>query len=215
MPLTFPRTFPAILRAAASSISFDRVQVSSRTRGGVVRVSERGRTLATLTITTPPMKRVDYAALQAWVDSLRGGLNTFYGYDMLRCRPGFYPGEGWTGVTRAAGGTFDGTITITSASGYIANVSGLPSGYVFLEGDYISWVWGSTRTLHRVVLGGTTSGGVGSIQVEPDIPAGGSYPITAKVEKADAVFRLTSPEPEFMSEFQGQPVTIRGIQYLV
>ena len=191
MAITYPRTIPAILRAASCSLAWDRVQAMSRTRGGVVRVSERGRTLASLTITTPPMRRVNYAALQAWVDSLRGSLNTFYGYDLLRCRPGFYPGSGWAGVVRAAGGAFDGTITVSSAAGYIVNVAGLPAGWVFSEGDYISWPWGSTRTLHRVVLGGTTTGGVGSIQVEPDVPPSGIYPATAKLERADAVFMLS------------------------
>lgn len=214
MALTFPRTYPSVLRAAATSLTFDRVLAFSRTRGGVVRASERGRTLATLSITTPPMKRPAYAALQAWVDSLRGGLNQFYGYDLLRCRPAFYPGSGWAGFVRAAGGAFDGTITVTSAAGYIVNVSGLPNAFVISEGDYISWAWGSTRTLHRVVLGGTTSGGVGSLQLEPDVPPGGTYPATAKLEKADAVFMLASASG-FVADFMGQPVTIQAVQHLV
>lgn len=214
MTITYPRPLPTWFRAEAFGLNLSRVQAVARTRGGAVQVAERGRTLWTAEITTPLLRPTRHEELQAWLASLRGGLNTFLLHHLHLCRPIAYPGTGWAGITRHGGGAFDGTATVTAASGYSVTVGDLPTNYVASPGDMISWAWGSTRTLHRVVEGGTASAGVLTVQVEPDVPAGGTYPATVKLERADAVFRLSAPVFARRSGGGGEPIQFQAIQAL-
>ncbi|HVL70363.1 MAG TPA: hypothetical protein VM434_00590 [Beijerinckiaceae bacterium] len=220
MALTFPREFPAWLRATSCRIRPSRIQALSRSRGGTVQVAERGRTLMTFEATFPAMRRDRHAEIEAWIDSLRDGLNTFRAHHLLRCRPLAYPGTGWAGFTKGnGGGAFTGANAVigSSPNPYTAVLGDLPGFFVLSPGDMISWAWKSTRTIHRIVEGGTADNvGTLAVQVEPDIPPGNSlaYPLALKVERADAIWRLVPPYPDLSEEALGQPVTIRAVQVL-
>ena len=215
MALVFPRALPSPHRVATVSFVIDRVLAASRARGGVVQVSERGRSLWRCALTTTPLTGPQFEAWRAWLDSMRGGLNTFLCFDTQRCRPQAYPGSGWS-LLRFDGTPFDGTATITAAAAYSVELAALPAGYVVTAGDVMSWAWRSTRTYHRVVEGGIADGaGQVSVQVEPDIPTDEGVPGVVKLERPDAVFRIVeTPELE-RSGVLAAPFTLKAIQHLV
>lgn len=216
MPITYPRPLPAGFYLTDLSFRIDRGQVISRTRGGLVQASDRARPLWSVRGTTAIRMPEQFDALLAFLDSLRGSVNAFYMHNIGRERPIAYPGEGWAGFTRHGGAGFDGTATVTVAAGYGVTIANLPSQYVVSEGDMISWPWRSSRTLHRVVQGGAAINGVVSVQVEPDVPAGGTLPQTVQLEKAQGVFRLLDDdkrEPTYRPGF-GDGFAFQAIQSL-
>lgn len=216
MALTYPRPLPAGFYLTDLSFRIDRGQVVSRTRGGLVQASERARPLWSVRGTTAIRMPEQFDALLAFYDSLRGSLNTFLMHNLGRERPIAYPGDGWAGFTRHGGGAFDGTATVTSAFAYSVTIGALPSQYIVSDGDMISWAWRSTRTLHRVVQGGTAVNGVVTVQVEPDVPAGGVLPRPVQLEKAQGVFRLLDDdkrEPTYRPGY-GDGFAFQAIQSL-
>lgn len=216
MAITYPRSLPANFKVKAFSLTIVRQQVIAQTRGGAVQAAERGRSLWQAEGEMSLLSPANFDEIQAFFDSLRGSLNTFRLHNFGRKRPIAYPGTGWAGFTRHGGGAFDGTCTVVSASGYTASLSGLPTSFLLSAGDMISWPFGSTRTLHRIVEGGIASAGALSVQVEPDVPAGGSYSNTAMLENAQGIFRLLPNEPsgaQYLPGF-GDGMTFKAIQAL-
>jgi hypothetical protein len=123
--------------------------------------------------------------LRAFLTRLRGASRRFLGHDQKRTLPKAYP-AGFSGMTRAAGGSFDGTLTSWSeaidADGDSAvTLNGLPAAFVLSQGDYIGFHYVATDagvaglTWHapvRVVTGGTADGsGVLTVTSEPPIPS--------------------------------------------
>jgi hypothetical protein len=215
MALDFPAPLPVPHRVATVAFTIDRVLAASRARGGAVQVAERGRSLWRCAFTTAPLKGVHFEAWRAWLDAQRGGLNTFLAFDTQRCRPQAYPGSSWS-LVRWDGSPFDGTGDVLTSTGYHVELANLPAGYVVTPGDYLSWPWGSTRTLHRVVQGGIATGaGQITVQVEPDVPTDAGLPETVKLERADAVFRVIETPDLPRSGVLGEPFTLRAIQHLV
>lgn len=216
MAITYPRSLPSYFRLSGLSFTIVRQQVVAQSRGGAVQAAERGRSLwkvsGQVTITTPD----EFDGLLAWFDSLRGALGTFQFYNIGRQRPIAYPGSGWAGFTRFGAGAFDGTATVTAASGYSVTIGSLPGQHIISPGDMISWPWRSTRTLHRVVEGGTAVNGVVTVQVEPDVPMGGTLPATVQLERAAGIFRLINDEqrePRYASVY-GEAFDFNAIQAL-
>ena len=213
MTITYPTSLPLqCFPVVKFEIDFPVSQ--SRTRGGLVQARNSGRALWMAEFTTSFLRVDVYETFKAWLAAQEGGTRTFVAYDPFRKRPRAYPGVGWSGFTRHAGGAFDGTATVTAVTAYTVTISGLPSTYQFKAGDMISWVWGSTRTLHRVVADVAAVNGVATVEVRADVPSGVTYPVTCKLEAADAVFRLLEV-PDLTRELTlGQPITIKGVQYL-
>lgn len=216
MAVSYPRQIPAYLGVSELTMVIQRSQVVAQTRGGLVQAAERGRSLWRVSGTVSISRPEQFDGLLAWFDSLRGSLNTFQFYNIGRQRPIAYPGDGWAGFTRHGGGAFNGTATVTAASGYGVTIGALPSQYIVSEGDMISWPWRSTRTLHRVVEGGTAVNGVVSVQVEPDVPAGGTLPQTIQLERAVGIFRLINDDqraPKYLPSY-GDGFSFEAVQAL-
>lgn len=141
--------------------------------GGLTQVREMGEPRWRATFTYAPMKRAEFQALQAWLDSLRGGMRTFLAHDALKSYPVSYRG-GFGGLTRAVGGVFDGTASVTGFAGADSfSVAALPAGFVLRAGDMVGLVQGGNRGLYRILEDVTaTAGGAATLTVEPRIVPG-------------------------------------------
>jgi hypothetical protein len=92
--------------------------------------------------------------LRAFLASLRGGTRRFLGRDLARPYPKAYATTGFAGLTRAGGGSFDGTATswsetITADGDAQFTLHGLPAGFAMTIGDYIGFRWVATETRRR------------------------------------------------------------------
>jgi len=173
MTITYPRALPA---CGANSCDFElqRQEVIGGEIGGRILSNELGPAHWRLKFGRRPTAEADFDLWRAWLSSLRGSGKLFYGRDMRRGKwPRAYR-TGFSELTRAGGGAFDGTATsIDLTDNFVPEVSGLPAGFVVNVGDYLGFSWGSDsgRTLHRIVEGGVADGsGVGAFTVEPEIP---------------------------------------------
>lgn len=186
MTITFPANLPSQLLARLSTcvFSMDYTQDIAPTRGGASIVRDLGPALWHATYQSGLLVPSEFKAVEAWLDSLGGSVNPFYGYDVQRTYGANYP-NGISGLTRAnSGGAFDGsalfaalagdnvTITIGSSA---APATTLPVGYVATVGDYLAFDYnsGASRALHRIVAGGTAdANGVLAVEVRPQVRAG-------------------------------------------
>ena len=120
---------------------------------------------------------------RAFLIRLRGSQRWFFGFDHKRRFPRTYPG-GFSGMTRAGGGTFPGSATswsqnIDAHSDAIVTLNGMPNGLIMQTGDYIGFKWDAAgspvgtfdrRTVVRLVESSTASaGGVLTANVEPPV----------------------------------------------
>jgi hypothetical protein len=216
MPITYPRTLPAGLIISASEFKpmFQTVG-PERTLGGKVQVVQTGEPYWRCYIESSEVDARQYLTLHAWIATLRGGMKTFLAHDQARPFPQFYRSGGEASVlalTRAGGGAFNGTFTITSfPSVYeIRSVTPgslrAPANLALRVGDYIGIEQSSRYSLHMVVedvtadaSGNFTTGN--TITVEPNI--------NTTFFAANAVARIIRPLAEFVLEGEvgGQPNT--------
>jgi hypothetical protein len=90
-------------------------------------------------------------AWQAFFDQIRGATRRFLAWDLRRPYPKAYASTGFAGMTRAGGGSFDGTATswsetITADGDSEVTLHGLPAGFVLGAGDYIGFAWTASET---------------------------------------------------------------------
>lgn len=212
MPVSYPVQWPSWWGVRAEAPYTDRPLVLTGARNGERYADQFGRPVWELTLTTVPVRGDDSYRAAAFIETLRSGMGTI----LLAAhpkRPLAYPGTGWAGINRHGGSAFNGTATVTAVSGNAVTITTLPSTYQVRAGDVISWPYGATRTLHRVVQDATASAGQVTVDVEPEVPPGVSYPQTVKLENADAVFRLAE-RARITIEPVTSPITMRFIQHL-
>ncbi len=192
---TFPIALP-LFRFVEVDFRLGRRQSAGLTEGGRDFVVDRGRPQWRASWKTPPLKPAEAGQWQAWGHSLRGPARTFLAYDPGREYPLSYMPQGWGSRTRAGGGAFDGTATVTAISTNRDEVSlgTLFVGLVLSPGDYISIAQSGNVSLHQVLASFTAdgSGNIGPVWIEPEIPVaitGG----TATLWRACAKFRLVAP----------------------
>jgi hypothetical protein len=210
MAITFPRDLLQPIR----TVTFDLMHfVKGAGMGGPVIESRDPLWMAEYE--TPPLTNAQLAEWRAWWASMRGGVRQFYAYDPKTPYPLLYP-NGVSGLTRAGGGAFDGTTTITAIAARSITLGTLPVGFVISAGDKLGLVEGGLRSLHIVVEAGTANGsGVATVAVEPPIAttlfttAGAGNlvrPVVKMRPKPDSWQSRTSPIPEpisFSAEQQG------------
>ena len=161
MAVTYPRTMLCGVQQASFSIG--RPMAVNRLNGGVTQVRELGEPRWFGSFTYAAFRRMKFQELQAWIDSLRGGLQFFYAHDALKPYPAYYPGgvglTGWPGT-----GTIVGLATDSiGVTGTIANMK-------FKAGDMVGLQEGAKRGLHRVVEDVTFNpAGTGVLFVEPRV----------------------------------------------
>lgn len=216
MAISYPRELPAaLLKAPRFRFDYEPLGALSQTAGGSLTFQERaGGSLWQMDLTTKGLAASDFVAARAWFRSLRGGAQAFRGYDLRQPFPQAY-GPAVLDLTRAAGGAFDGTCTVTAAGGHSLALSGLPAGYHVSVGDYFSFAWRGGQALveswEDVQADG--SGVCATFEVGPWLAAGGTVPVTATVVRAWCLMR---PKP---GSWQGvrtarDPVVFEAIQDL-
>ncbi|MBX9707562.1 MAG: hypothetical protein K2X61_06485 [Caulobacteraceae bacterium] len=200
MALTFPRPMPT---GGVESQAFQiaRADFQSPTLngggGGVTAGFPRWRMAATLANTTAD-ETEDWIA---FLDSLRGSQRLFLGRDLTRPYPKAYP-AGFSGMTRAGGGSFDGSATGWSinTAGDVASLSGLPAGLALGLKDYVGFRWttggSARRALVRVVEPATANGSgvISGLTVEPAVPTLVPDGAVAFLNEPDCLMRIVTEE---------------------
>lgn len=179
-----PAAMPT-LYVASQEFELQRVDFASPEASGRIGGVQVGFPLWTGVWTLGRMPIDNSDEWRAWLSGMRGATRRFIGYDLSRLYPKTYP-TGFGGMTRAGGGSFDGTATswsetITADGDSQPTLHGLPAGFVLSQGDYIGFHWVATETAvagliwHapvRVITGGTANGtGDLTVTSEPPIPS--------------------------------------------
>lgn len=175
MAITFPRQMPV---GGVGSQSFDILRVdylSPQVKGRISGVTA-GEPLWTMKLSIRDADEDETAAWGAFIDSLRGSQRPFLAGDLTRPYPKAYR-DGFSGLTRASGGAFNGTATSWSvnADRDVVTLNGLPAGFVFSIRDYVMWRWTNggvqRRSLVRLIEPSVANGsGVAQLSVEPPLP---------------------------------------------
>lgn len=175
-----------------------RVQYLWSETSGRMGAVEAGEPRWTLAINHNAMSFEKADILRAWVRRRRMSQRIFYGRDTWRKFPVTYP-AGFTGMTRAGGGSFTGAATSWSNSidadeDCTVTVNGLPAGFILKTGDYIGFKWDDPalaagnyhrRAMVAAVADAVANGsGVLSVVVEPVVP---------RVVPAGAIAHLDNP----------------------
>lgn len=172
MALPNPRVLPTELKFWGSSFAIEwAVSAPFRTRAGGVAVVDTAlyHPWRATWVSPRRYKKDDLLAIRAWFNSLRGGIFNFLAHDPARPYPRNYP-SGVSHLSRAGGGAFDGTATVTAVTATTIALSTLPANFVFMAGDYISLVKSGKYSLHQIMEAVTGNGsGVATVTVEPPV----------------------------------------------
>ncbi len=180
-PRDMPETTGGILPFDEATFDTLYTQSSAPTRGGQAQVVNLGPDLWSMRFSTKDMGYEDALDYQAWAQSLRGGARLFKAWHPLLRYPISYR-NGFGGLTRAGGGTFDGTCTLTTigAARDSITLTNLPVGFSLKRGDMVSFPMGASQTLHRVMAAATASaGGSVTLTIEPIVPLAAVTGVTA------------------------------------
>jgi hypothetical protein len=208
MALPNPRVLPAELSFWSTSFTIEwAVSAPFRARAGGVAVVETGSAAWRATFMSPPRyKKDDLLLIKAWFNSMRGGTFNFLAHDAARPFPRNYP-SGFAGMTRAGGGAFDGTATVTAVTATTIALSTLPANFVFKPADYISLVKSGKYSLHQIMEAVNANGsGVATVTVEPPIVTSVFAPPSLTANLAFPL-GLFVPDPR---SWQGDPTARRA-----
>lgn len=159
---------------------------------------------------------------RAFVARCRGGQIPFYAGDVGRPFPLSCP-NGFGGLTRAAGGAFDGTATgwSVNADRDKPTLTGLPAGMALTVGDYVMWKWTTSteprRSLHRVVEDASADGaGAAAVLVEPPLPTLVPVAAVADLARPVCIMKLNTAETRLGEKTRSLRVdgVIAGVQDL-
>lgn len=184
MAITFPRDMletngRVVFETAQFMLSYSHARAPDR--GNRQQVSNLAPDLWVMEYATPKLSYWDAMDTMAWLYSLRGGRRTFKARHPLYTYPSGYR-SGFTGLTRAGGGSFDGTCTLSAISTDRSTVtlSGLPAGFTVATHDLLSFPMGTSRCLVAALEAATANGsGVLSVVVEPELPLDATTGVTA------------------------------------
>lgn len=165
--ITFPRDMPPVRIAEVTRFDLQHL-VAINQAGGSVQALELGTPIWIAAYVTELLDTKQRAAVQAWWATLKGGVGTFYGWDCFRAYPAAY-GAAVIGKPRAAGGTFDGTCTITANGTTTVSLSGLPANYQATDGDMLELPrTGGKISLHQITEATVgAAGGTITVPIEP------------------------------------------------
>lgn len=179
MTILFPRTMPAI-GVGAQRFELQRFDYLAPERNGRLGALRAGFPLWagdwTLAAGIGPANSDEW---RAFIASLEGPARLFLGREYGREHPRAYP-NGFDGMARAGGGTFDGSAlawsqAITDGRARLS-LTGLPAGFLIGPGDYVDFRWTTggegRRSLVRTLEDATANGaGALSVDIAPAVPA--------------------------------------------
>jgi hypothetical protein len=143
---------------------------------------------------------------RAFVAALKGASREFLAHDFERPFPRIYP-TGFGAMTRAGGGSFDGSATSWSQSiaadgQCLLTLNGMPAALQLSAGDYVDFRWTTSgaarRSLVRLLEAATASGAgvISSVSVEPAIPSVTSGSAVAHLDNPACVMKLDIDQTE-------------------
>lgn len=189
MPLSFPyapATFADILRMTSVRWRLVADQQISGLGSGKIIVADLGPKYWEAEVALINMENRDARRVQALIEALDESMNDFYLYDP-RCA---YPIADPTGAILGASNV---QINSLNANNKELTLKGFLSPFVSSPGDFLAFDFGSParRALHRVVVGGTTTGGVSSsLEVRPHILPGAAVNAAVTLIKAAARVKM-------------------------
>lgn len=162
-------------------------QQTSGQAGGQIRVANVRAPLWHLSLTCPAIDRDDADAIHAVIGGMGGSVGTFFAYDLRRAGPKADP-------TGSVLGSSTVQINSLGSDGISLSLKGLPNGYVLTRGDYVGFVYSSTkRALHQIVDASVTANGSGvtaAFQVHPAIRQGAANNNAVTLVRPVAEFRI-------------------------
>ena len=166
-PLSLP-TFWSVLPVDEPSLDLGEALQIDRTAGGTVLIADLGERLWQGRVTFGTLTYAEAAPVEGLLDVLRQSGRSFLCNDLRRLNPLADPSGSILGAA---------SVTVTAIpSAREVTLGGLPAGYVLSPGDYLGWGYDGAldrRAFHRVVDGGTASGGGAlTIEVVPTIRPG-------------------------------------------
>lgn len=179
-PLDLEQFFDG-LRIQVGDFDLGEAMTAAETGGGEILTAQRGTALWAGTISTPPAKARQQAAIRAKLSILRRAGSSFMVADTAMRLPQADP----TGIILASATP---VVSALTSNWRELSIGGLPDGYAITAGDHLSIAFGAggaRRAYFEVVTGAVVSGGsAGTIEVSPPIPN--------SVETGDAV-QLLNP----------------------
>ncbi len=215
MAITYPRTLPCGVQSVTLEPSYS--QAMNRSRSGEVGVLELADPRWQAQIAYAPLDRERFQAMRAWLDSARGALVRVLVHDALQPYPLLYPKAVLEALSRAGGGAFDGTATVTALGPTGVTLGALPPNFALKAGDYVGLVEGGRYGLLRVAEDATGSGG-GSLALT-GFPLGQTKHFTtgaqARLVRPPCLMTL-DPASVSAARSAGQraPVSFNAVQYL-
>lgn len=156
--------------------------------GGQILVADLAPKHWEFEITLINMEGKDVRKVQALIEALDEGMNSFFLYDPRAAYPITDAGGLVLGASEVKIASLDG-----SDSRFLS-LKGLPAGYVLSIGDMLSFDFGtpSKRALHRIVAGGTADGtGVTpALEVRPHILPGAAVDAVVNLKKPSARVKI-------------------------
>lgn len=196
MALSFPRNLPGGVPIYCTAFDLDVVGDLSATNAGDPLIVQNGPSIWKASFTTPELRGANFRAMEAWLLSVKSPPQPFWSPDLRAKYPRAYQG-GFGSLTRAGGGAFDGTCTVSSVGGdgVTLGLSTLPVGFGLGPGDPLCFDYDNggftRRAYHRVVSGAAVANGSGVISVEVR-PV-----LTASLSNGTAV-TLLQPKAKFL-----------------
>jgi len=177
--VSFPRAMPDELTSRLVGLSFKlqpMIEINPLRSGRQI-AADLGPALWMGEYSSGVLSAARFGVVRAWIDTLLS-TQEFYGFDKFRERPLRGLPVGFTGACTVSAFTAPFALTL----------AGLPSAFVLAPGDYVSFDYnsGTTRALHRIVAGGTASGGSLALEVRPAIRSGLVVSQAATVYRAAA-----------------------------
>jgi hypothetical protein len=218
MSISYPRSLPLCGWSEDSSFVLDRQQTTAMPGSGALNVAEIGPPMWRGKWASRILDRAKFAEVDAWLVSLRGSLRLFKGRPARHRWPLAYP-KGFAGLL-VSGSPFSGSGTLTSigAGRDTITVSTLPVGFVLAPGDWLSIPVGSRQHLHRILEGGTASGGGAvNLTVEPTINPSVTTdtPPAVLLDSPYCEMVLTAQADVVRSASIGGSVSFEGVQVLI
>lgn len=212
MTITFPRTdIMTMVDYSADTAPPQLVSRQEMSRQGSGRTigKDFGSAIWVVNYTTKPLNNDDAGAFEAALDSLDGVVQTFEACDLRKVMPREYP----------TGACNDGVLLSVNANNKALALSGLVAAQIVSAGDYLSFTYGTSRALHRVVETVTAdgSGVTGQFEVRPHIRPGWTLsPSTVvKLKNPRGIFALV---PGSISARPGGAlhtvISFQGVQYI-
>ena len=185
------------------SVTFDPIQPrsTSRMEGRRTEAQAFGTPYWTATYEPAWMYERDYGLMDAFMMRAGDGQECFRGYDPFRARPIAWGNDRPLTGTRAAGGAFDGTATITARTANSLTISGLPALFQFHAGDYAEVrKSASLISLHRIMADvAANSSGIVTLSIRHNLDLQTfTLPLTANFERPACLMQIDA------GSYQGQ-----------